>query len=261
MPAEERHPRQQTPRPRSRRGGHRFTPARRHRAGDRRATGPGRPGKGVDDPHRPGDGQRRAGLHGRAPLRLGWLGGQHDGRDRRAGRHRRFRRRRRRRRGGPHLRREPAGGRGRIRTAPKRVGRRGRARHRAAASSSSPRTPTAPWGPTWGRPPRCRPEGVPTSFVARASIVLLEGYLWDVPAAKEAMRHAAATAHAARGLGGALPVRPVLRGAPPARVPRPPARRRRHPARQRGGGHHALRRVLVPGRRWRQPRRPGSWSS
>jgi sugar/nucleoside kinase (ribokinase family) len=43
------------------------------------------------------------------------------------------------------------------------------------------------------------PEGVPTSFVARASIVLLEGYLWDVPAAKEAMRHAAATAHGAEG--------------------------------------------------------------
>ena len=43
------------------------------------------------------------------------------------------------------------------------------------------------------------PEGVSTSLVARASIVLLEGYLWDVPAAKEAMRHAAATAHAAEG--------------------------------------------------------------
>jgi sugar/nucleoside kinase (ribokinase family) len=43
------------------------------------------------------------------------------------------------------------------------------------------------------------PQGVPTSFVARASIVLLEGYLWDVPSAKEAMRHAAATAHAADG--------------------------------------------------------------
>ena len=35
--------------------------------------------------------------------------------------------------------------------------------------------------------------------MARASIVLLEGYLWDVPAAKEAMRHAAATAHASEG--------------------------------------------------------------
>ncbi len=43
------------------------------------------------------------------------------------------------------------------------------------------------------------PRGVPTSFVTRASVVLLEGYLWDVPAAKEAMRHAAATAHAAEG--------------------------------------------------------------
>jgi sugar/nucleoside kinase (ribokinase family) len=43
------------------------------------------------------------------------------------------------------------------------------------------------------------PEGVPTSFVARASVVLLEGYLWDVPSAKEAMRHAAATAHASDG--------------------------------------------------------------
>ena len=35
--------------------------------------------------------------------------------------------------------------------------------------------------------------------MARASVVLLEGYLWDVPAAKEAMRHAAATAHASEG--------------------------------------------------------------
>jgi sugar/nucleoside kinase (ribokinase family) len=43
------------------------------------------------------------------------------------------------------------------------------------------------------------PKGVPTAFVARASIVLLEGYLWDVPSAKEAMRHAAATAHDAEG--------------------------------------------------------------
>ena len=43
------------------------------------------------------------------------------------------------------------------------------------------------------------PAGVPPAFVARASIVLLEGYLWDVQAAKEAMRHAAATAHAGDG--------------------------------------------------------------
>ncbi len=43
------------------------------------------------------------------------------------------------------------------------------------------------------------PNGVSASLVARASIVLLEGYLWDVPAAKEALRHAAATAHAHDG--------------------------------------------------------------
>jgi sugar/nucleoside kinase (ribokinase family) len=43
------------------------------------------------------------------------------------------------------------------------------------------------------------PKGVPEAFVARASVVLLEGYLWDVPAAKEAMRHAASTVHAAEG--------------------------------------------------------------
>ena len=43
------------------------------------------------------------------------------------------------------------------------------------------------------------PEGVSTPFVARASVVLLEGYLWDVPAAKDAMRHAAVTAHGSEG--------------------------------------------------------------
>jgi sugar/nucleoside kinase (ribokinase family) len=42
-------------------------------------------------------------------------------------------------------------------------------------------------------------SGVPDALVARAAIVLLEGYLWDVDAAKEAMRHAAATAHDADG--------------------------------------------------------------
>ena len=41
--------------------------------------------------------------------------------------------------------------------------------------------------------------GVSAPFVERAAIVLLEGYLWDVAAAKEAMRHAAAIAHEADG--------------------------------------------------------------
>jgi len=43
------------------------------------------------------------------------------------------------------------------------------------------------------------PGGISSAFIARASIVLLEGYLWDVPAAKEAMRLAASTAHDANG--------------------------------------------------------------
>jgi sugar/nucleoside kinase (ribokinase family) len=43
------------------------------------------------------------------------------------------------------------------------------------------------------------PAGISSDFVSRASIVLLEGYLWDVPAAKEAMRLAASTAHDANG--------------------------------------------------------------
>jgi sugar/nucleoside kinase (ribokinase family) len=41
--------------------------------------------------------------------------------------------------------------------------------------------------------------GVSAALVERASIVLLEGYLWDVGSAKEAMRHAAALAHEANG--------------------------------------------------------------
>jgi sugar/nucleoside kinase (ribokinase family) len=44
-----------------------------------------------------------------------------------------------------------------------------------------------------------RASSVSTALVERASIVLLEGYLWDVDSAKEAMRHAAVTAHDADG--------------------------------------------------------------
>jgi sugar/nucleoside kinase (ribokinase family) len=42
-------------------------------------------------------------------------------------------------------------------------------------------------------------SGVPTGLVEQATVVLLEGYLWDVDAAKEAMRHAASAAHDAQG--------------------------------------------------------------
>jgi sugar/nucleoside kinase (ribokinase family) len=43
------------------------------------------------------------------------------------------------------------------------------------------------------------PSGVSSALIERADIVLLEGYLWDVPAAKEAMRHASQVAHGANG--------------------------------------------------------------
>ncbi|HEX4083082.1 MAG TPA: adenosine kinase [Acidimicrobiales bacterium] len=39
------------------------------------------------------------------------------------------------------------------------------------------------------------PDDVPTDLVASAQIVYLEGYLWDLPPAKEAMRRAIAVAH------------------------------------------------------------------
>ncbi len=39
------------------------------------------------------------------------------------------------------------------------------------------------------------PDDLPDELVGRGDILLLEGYLWDVPAAKEAMRRAAQVAH------------------------------------------------------------------
>jgi sugar/nucleoside kinase (ribokinase family) len=44
------------------------------------------------------------------------------------------------------------------------------------------------------------PEDVDPALVARAQITYLEGYLWDQPAAKEAIRHAAASAREGRRL-------------------------------------------------------------
>ena len=129
----------------------------------------------------------------------------------------------------------------------------------AAAWCWSPGTPSGPWPPTWGRPPPSGPTTCRTDLVARGRIVYLEGYLWDLPPAKEAMRRAIGVAHAPRRLGGPLPLRPVLRGAAPARVPRPPARRRRRALRQRGGDHSAVRCDVASTRRSRRRRRPACW--
>ncbi len=41
------------------------------------------------------------------------------------------------------------------------------------------------------------PEDVPASLIESGAITYLEGYLWDQPSAKAAIRHSAATAHAA----------------------------------------------------------------
>jgi sugar/nucleoside kinase (ribokinase family) len=44
-----------------------------------------------------------------------------------------------------------------------------------------------------------RPEDLPLDVVARGRLLYLEGYLWDVPSAKEAMRRAVAEAHGGEG--------------------------------------------------------------
>ena len=64
------------------------------------------------------------------------------------------------------------------------------------------------------------PADVPLDLVVRAKVLYLEGYLWDLPPAIEAMRRAIAAGPRGRGVGRALPVRPLLRRAAPARVPR-----------------------------------------
>jgi sugar/nucleoside kinase (ribokinase family) len=44
-----------------------------------------------------------------------------------------------------------------------------------------------------------RPEDLPDDLIGRGRILYLEGYLWDLPAAKQAMRQGIAEAHAADG--------------------------------------------------------------
>ena len=77
--------------------------------------------------------------------------------------------------------------------------------------------------------------------LASTQVVYLEGYLWEQPTAKAAMREAIEVAHRQRRGGGPDGVGPVLRPAPPVRVPRPADRRPRAALRQRGGGDDALR--------------------
>ena len=153
-----------------------------------------------------------------------------------------------RRRGGPDLHREPAGRRRRVRAALQRVGRRRRARHGALRGPDHRGR-----GPDHGDVP-----GGGVHAVARGRPDVLRGPgLRGAPRGLPLGRPGGQGGHAPRrghrprlgGLGGAVPLRPLLRESTPARVPRTAHRRRRHPAGQRGGGHHALRRLLARGGR------------
>ena len=101
-----------------------------------------------------------------------------------------------------------------------------------AYGRGAPAAPPAPEGPAgaW----RSSPEGERTmatylgvastlevedldeDMVARAQVVYLEGYLWDLPPAIAALRRAMEVAPRRRRPGGAQPVGSLLRGAPPA---------------------------------------------
>ena len=93
---------------------------------------------------------------------------------------------------------------------------------------------SARWRPISAPASSSAPTIIDATLIAAAQVTYLEGYLFDPPRAKEAFRAAAAIAHDGRAAGGALAVRPVLRRAPPRRVPRPGRGPCRHPVRQRG---------------------------
>ena len=77
------------------------------------------------------------------------------------------------------------------------------------------------------------PEDVNLDHVTSSKVVYMEGYLWDLPRAKQAMLDAAMKAKESRREGVAHAVGRVLRGALPRRVPRPGREVRGHPVRER----------------------------
>jgi hypothetical protein len=85
------------------------------------------------------------------------------------------------------------------------------------------------------------PEDVDMGAITSSKVLYLEGYLWDQPRAKEAMRNAAIGRPEGRRQGGVHAVRLVLRGALPRRVPRAGGQARGHPVRQRARDPVALR--------------------
>ncbi len=77
--------------------------------------------------------------------------------------------------------------------------------------------------------------------LSSVQVVYLEGYLWEQPSAKAAMRRGDRGGPPERCGGGPLPFRPLLRRAPPGGVPRPAPGGPRDGVRQRGGDHAAVR--------------------
>jgi sugar/nucleoside kinase (ribokinase family) len=76
-------------------------------------------------------------------------------------------------------------------------------------------------------------EAIDDDLVSSAKILLLEGYLWDPPEPRAAMRRAIELARAARAAGRAGDLRRFLRPHAPGRFPRADRRRAdRHPVRQ-----------------------------
>ena len=80
-----------------------------------------------------------------------------------------------------------------------------------------------------------RPDDVPEALVARGSIAYLEGYLWDLPPAKEAMRRTIDVAHRHDGSVALSLSDPFCVERHQTRVPRSPPRRRGRAPGQRGG--------------------------
>ena len=125
------------------------------------------------------------------------LGRQHHGRRGRPGRHRRVRRQGGRRRARTGVRPRHPGGRGRVRRgrwpAAGPAGDRalGTGRCLVLVTEDAERTMATHLGAAT----TIGPADVPVELVARGRIVYLEGYLWDLPPAKEAMRRAIGVAH------------------------------------------------------------------
>ena len=100
-----------------------------------------------------------------------------------------------------------------------------------AATSSSPTTRSARWPPTWARRTSCAWPTSSDRLIARSEITYVEGYLYDLPPAKEAIQQGRRLRPRARLDGGAVALGHVLRRSAPPGLPGPGDPRRRRAAR------------------------------